>query len=520
MEGRISIVAAAGLALAIGWGIRGNFGHETGAMLPGALAALAALILSGREDWLRRAGSFAFFGALGWSFGGSISYMQVIGYTHSAQSLSVAYGFASLFVIGFCWGAFGGAGTALPAVLDERDLRRLYPLVLTIFAAWTLQDFLVATFNKVDSQFRHQDPLYWKDTDWLGVLVALVATLVYAAVRRGRDYGVSLVLHMTVGWWIGFLLLVELFGWRMTPPRGDNWAGCAGMAAAILLFFWRKNQAPLAYSTLLAGTFGGLGFAGAQLFKLAGIRTGLETNWHSVLEQSYGAVNGIGIGVLMLILARRLPAARQEMPAAASHWTERFAIWFVLVGITWLNLRKNPGVWLKAKTVPEFIYGLGPESWFHIAYGLLAVMSAAVLWRHGRRQIPALTLPLVPRATLLLFVLLWWMVAGNFERAVVSFTPQRMITEGVIFLNAVLLTGWVLAAASPLRLAPPQIGLFNLRRLAFFCAATLLLTTLIGWAGKRLLFGDTFVGHAAQHVRFGPNATAIDAKPSAGKAHP
>ncbi len=90
-----------GLSLSIGWGIRGNFGHEYGAMIPGALAAMAAVLLSGREDWWRRIAYFAFFGALGWSFGGSMSYMQVIAYTHSGHSGSVFYRFACLFVIGF-----------------------------------------------------------------------------------------------------------------------------------------------------------------------------------------------------------------------------------------------------------------------------------------------------------------------------------------------------------------------------------------------------------------------------------
>ena len=101
------------LSLSIGWGIRGNFGHEYGAMIPGALAAMAAVLLVGRPDWLPAIPFFAMFGALGWSFGGSISYMMVIGYTHSGHSPSVLYGFACLFVIGFLWAAPGGAGTAL-----------------------------------------------------------------------------------------------------------------------------------------------------------------------------------------------------------------------------------------------------------------------------------------------------------------------------------------------------------------------------------------------------------------------
>src|SRR5437588_10707679 len=97
------------LSLSIGWGIRGNVGDEYGAMIPGALASLAAALLSGRADWQRRAVYFAFFGALGWSLGGGMSYMHVIAYTHSGQSSSVLYGFACLFVIGFLWAALGGA---------------------------------------------------------------------------------------------------------------------------------------------------------------------------------------------------------------------------------------------------------------------------------------------------------------------------------------------------------------------------------------------------------------------------
>ena len=85
----IPLILLAALSLSVGWGIRGNFGHENGAMIPGALAAMGAVLLAGREDWWRRIAYFAFFGALGWSFGGSISYMQVIGYTHSGHSASV-----------------------------------------------------------------------------------------------------------------------------------------------------------------------------------------------------------------------------------------------------------------------------------------------------------------------------------------------------------------------------------------------------------------------------------------------
>src|SRR5256885_15430212 len=156
-----------GLSLSIGWGIRGNFGHEYGAMIPGALASLAAVLLSGRTDWHERAVYFAFFGALGWSFGGSISYMQVIAYTHSGHSGSVLYGFACLFVIGFLWAAIGGAGAALPAFLDRDRLTSSLIPITAVFAAWIVQDLIIAKWFPENSAFRQNSPLYWDDSDWV-----------------------------------------------------------------------------------------------------------------------------------------------------------------------------------------------------------------------------------------------------------------------------------------------------------------------------------------------------------------
>ena len=94
-----------GISLSIGWGIRGNFGHQYGAAFAGSLAAIAVAVLSGREDWRQRIPYFAFFGALGWGFGATQSYMQVLSYTESGHGVSQWYGYSALFVIGFLWAA-------------------------------------------------------------------------------------------------------------------------------------------------------------------------------------------------------------------------------------------------------------------------------------------------------------------------------------------------------------------------------------------------------------------------------
>src|SRR5262245_9139367 len=353
------------LSLSIGWGIRGNFGHEFGAMIPGALAAMGVVLLSGREDWHKRIAYFAMFGAIGWSFGGSISYMQVIAYTHSGHSLSVLYGFASLFLIGFLWGAMGGAGTALPAAVDRKQLTEYFAPLIAVFIAWAAQDIAENTVFAVDSQYRQQSWLYWYDTDWLAPLTAIVAILILAAARRRFDRASSLILHMAAGWWIGFALFVLALGWRMTPPRGDNWAGCVGMVAGMLIYFQRHGLRDVTWASLVTGFIGGFGFATATMLKLAEVKSGWNTNWHSVLEQTYGFINGVGVAVAMIYLSSRLPRIQDEIGDEGGEnrhervperrWTDLFAIAFTLLLITWLNLRKNPEAWVKAKTVPQIL---------------------------------------------------------------------------------------------------------------------------------------------------------------------
>lgn len=508
---------ATALALSIGWGIRGNFGHEYGAMIPGAMAAMVAALFCGREDWWRRVAHFGFFGALGWSFGGSISYMMVIAYTHSGHSPSVLYGFACLFVIGFLWGAIGGAGTAIPACLEAEEMASLYPPILTLFAAWMLQDVAVGWIDKVSPDHRHESLLYWFDTDWLAALLALATMGVYCLVRRRFDAGASLIVHMALGWWAGFLGLVVLLGWRMTPPRGDNWAGCLGMVGGLWVFLARRGQWGVLWASITVGFAGGLGFSGATLFKLLEVKSGLDTNWHSVLEQSYGFINGLGVGVALFVLAKRTPT--QAMPR--KRWTQIVAVLFVLIGITYLNLAKNPADWAKAKTMPAAMLGLTNGTWFALGYSALAALVLAALLRHLKRPLPLLQASPLARAQWLVLIFLWWMVIGNFERAVVAFAPQRLVTEGVIHLNAVLLSALALLAPPVAVGIPTRLPLPSLTRRALQLGlAGMVLAVAVEWATVRLAYGDQFAGHASKHIRFGPDATTQERKPKPGQPHP
>src|SRR5882757_1511262 len=107
------MIILAALAMSIGWGFRGNYGHEAGAMVPGALLGLAISLTSRRPDWQARGVTLAFLGALGWAFGGQMSYAEVIHYTWHTSFKDVFYGYACLFLIGGLWGGMGAGILAL-----------------------------------------------------------------------------------------------------------------------------------------------------------------------------------------------------------------------------------------------------------------------------------------------------------------------------------------------------------------------------------------------------------------------
>ncbi len=497
---------ATALSLSLGWGIRGNFGHEYGAMIPGVLAVLAAVLLSGRADWHRRVAEFALFGALGWSFGGSMSYMQVVAYTHSGHSPSVLYGFGCLFVIGFLWATLGGAGTALPAVADRSFLSDLYVPMGAVFFLWWLQGAAIEPWLRGRSY-----ELYWFDTDWLAALLAFLAGLFVCAIRLRVDRATGLILTMAGGWWAGFLLLVVGLGLRMTPPRGDNWAGCLGMTLAVLWYFRQFGLGEVTRVALVCGFIGGIGFAAASMLKLVEVTSGYQTNWHSILEQSTGLFNGIGVAVALASLARWNPSVDRTDNLEHPPRTEPYALGFVLLGITYLNLRKNVSEWVKVEAMPAKMVGITTATWFDLGYVLLALTLLALLVRHRRKPLEIVPSTAIGRGQMLYVILLWWLVVGNFEHALVAFAAQRLVTEGVIFVVALICT-WLLLLGSPpwrpgelptsAESARPGLG-----HTVVAGVLTAAVSIVVDWAIVRGIYGDRFAGHAQKHIRFGPDAT-------------
>lgn len=704
---RVSTILLVAVSLSIGWGIRGNFGHEYGAMIPGALAALAVCLLSGRKDWRDRAPYFACFGALGWAFGGSMSYMQVVAYTHSGQLPTQFFGFFGLFVLGFLWSIMGGAGTALAAVAEKDLLKAIFRPLCWVLIFWLihekffqlyLETLFPANFDATWS--RQAAHTYWFDSDWMEATSALLAVLCFelwdnrerhlmrfnpiwtalvliAGVSVGALYGIgldgaamvtldrssspmfvplcaliggslfyalyllrllppfvvagallgwaaqyllecagwnsvisgallhyqvspdfvahaasergiseaavladqlinwpnfvlfypqyigctvgaiiglgayfmrfgrfgsgsSLLLHMGLGWFACFLLFPVLLGhpmydgpmlFRMTPPRGDNWAGVLGVALGTGVWMLRYRYVSALYAMLVTGLLGGIAFAGGALIKLMLVRPGnpeveldpavverwshwQQANWHSVMEQTDGFLFGIALAIAMGLLARC--TGRNDGPPEPGSRSTVLATGIALFGVVYLNMYKNVVEWTEHGQMPEIMkaplfgsFAMSAWGWFNLLFGLATAVALLLMIFHQRRAVALVPGDALGRGQMLFIAMLATVVVMNFERALSGFTEQRLITEGVIFINGVLAVALVLVLPRSDVIVPLH-GKMNyggtLAKTLLFGVVAVVLTTLGMTGVVRAVYGNTFTGHAGKQYRFGSEA--------------
>jgi hypothetical protein len=382
-----------------------------------------------------------------------------------------------------------------------------------VFAAWLFTGVIFEPWfarNLRPQGYR----LNWFDTDWVGAIAAVVAVTIVCAARRQIDRASALLLYLGVGWWLGFGVLVVGLGFRMTPPRGDNWAGCLGMTVGLLAYCARYDLFGVAWAALATGFLGGIGFATAAMLKLVEITCGYQTNWHSIMEQTDGLFHGLALAAAFGVVAARAPTVSD--PPAVRRWTDPYAVSFVLLAITYLNLRKNVNEWVRVKAVPPLMHGLAAAVWFDLGYLALALAIIVILARHMRAPLALFSAHWLGRGQWLYLVFLWWMVVGNFERALVAFAEPRLVTEGVIHLNALMCT--LLAVLAPraggnaVRSSEPDtasLWAMRIRRTLALGLVVAAISICADWAIVRTIWGDRYAGpqYAGFHIRFGPNAT-------------
>ncbi len=430
-------VALAALAMSVGWGFRGDYGHEAGAMVPGALLGLAICLASGRKDWWQRSTIMAMCGAVGWAFGGQMSYGRVIGYTAASSLPNVAYGYASLFLIGGLWGGIGAAILSLSVTESRSYLERFAGPLIVLGLVWIGMDLSGHTESLAKIAHLH-------DTDWIAASSALIVAAVYAVVIRRERQPCFLIILLAGGWWAGYVILTVLLGLHMTPPRSDNWSGCVGLFTALLLYLIRRRNRAATTVAICGFLAGGIGFAVGDFVQMLGrAQWGPIGRWDVLqgldywkwMEQLFGLIMGAGVGLVFLrgMRPRLAPPAEDE----DGRNLNTVGLIFLLLVMMWSNLHKNVRTWSRGDHIPEQFFGINAGWWFLVVGLLLSATVLTAIIRHRRQDLPLMPAGAFGQGQLLFLVILWVAIVGAFAQAL-----PRMAGKGIFFVHT---TFWLTA---------------------------------------------------------------------------
>jgi hypothetical protein len=270
------LTAAAG---GMGWGIRGQYGHETGAMMAGLLVALVIGLLFCASQTSLFAARMAALTAIGIGFGGSLTYGQTVGLTHDAELVgnwaALRWGLVGLAIKGGIW--IGFAGVLMGMGLGGKRYRALEILLLFIVLFGLSFVGLYALNEPFDPANRQLPKIYFSD-DW---------------------------------YWEPNKADLE--------PRRERWGGLLFALAGLWFYVAAIKRDAIARNLGLLGlVFGALGFAGGQCvqayhsWNLADFQQGwlarIEPymNWWNTMETIFGMILGLGLGLGVWLHRRQL----------------------------------------------------------------------------------------------------------------------------------------------------------------------------------------------------------------------
>ncbi len=274
---------AGGCAGGLGWGIRGQYGHETGAMISGVLVGFAILSVVGRHlTWQTIARAVALL-AIGVGFGGAETYGQTIGLTQDTPVIgnqaARAWGLLGLFVKGGVWIGLAGAFFGMGLGGKRLPTKEAILMLATLMGLWLLGEWVFHT--PFDPAKRLLPRLYFSSTwEWFPENPSLKPRL--------ERWGALLLV------WLGMLV------WRGIVRR-DTLALRLG---------------------ILGFLAGGVGFAGGQCIQSAHAwypdwfsrqfgRWDPLVNWWNMMEITFGTVWGAAIGAAV---ARWKSLVREPLP--------------------------------------------------------------------------------------------------------------------------------------------------------------------------------------------------------------
>jgi hypothetical protein len=317
-----------GLAMWLGWGIRGQIGHSTGAMIPGAFLALAFCLLLPDKQFSR--GLAIALTAVGFGFGADMTTMQtaamVMGTTkmfHYSVPPTATFGYIGLVIKGALWALFGGAGLGLA------------------FAA---------------SRYRRKD-----------IVLALI--------------------FMVASYYAGWVLINRSKFVYFSADRPESWGGL--LFAAIALLAWLtvrgRTRIPLVLA-LSAAVAGGIGYPIAVTLAGAGLHSsyvGRWYHWWKVAEVTFGTFMGVGLGIGTYLLKEELPDAEEyKEPVAEPGFNARGIILGVALAALCTALYQSVAPWIILGSFLLCAAYCSEKVAWHIGVTLTYYAAAADVVRH------------------------------------------------------------------------------------------------------------------------------------------
>ena len=267
----------AAMAGAMAWGIRGQYGHETGAMIAGLLICLTLTFLLCPNARASRVVRAVAMGTVAMGFGGSMTYGSTVGLTHDAPLIgnfaALSWGLLGLSIKGGIWIGFAGVffGMGLSGVRY-----RPHQIALVMLALVGAYMIGVALLNSPFDPGRRALPLIYFSDHWRwepeanvrprlelwgGLLLALVMLIVYVSRVHGDRLARNLALWGVLGGAVGF-------------PLGQSFQA---------FHAWNQELFTRGFWAELAP----------------------HMNWWNMMETTFGAIMGAALG-LGLWLNRRL----------------------------------------------------------------------------------------------------------------------------------------------------------------------------------------------------------------------
>lgn len=267
-----------GIAMLLGWGLRGHIGGGPfGAMIPGAMVALAIAMLLGF-----RAGFTALlvvFGIAGVGLGGEMTYGQTLGFLKNPET--VWWGNIATTVKGAVWGIGAGAILGL-GLIHKRIPHKTIIIAFAILLVGILIGFKLINDTKL---IYFSDPVNKpRDESWAGLLFGAVGVLIYLKMKiQSTDFKVV---------------------WRFA-----KWG-------------------------LISG---GLGFGLGGLWFVLGSSMGdvLFRSWWKMMEFSFGLSLGAGLGYAAWLSRDDFDSEKEadDTPVKVDMWKELLLILIVATGV-------------------------------------------------------------------------------------------------------------------------------------------------------------------------------------------